>query len=317
MKKKDRTKAAIESRNFRRKWVSQCYAISYVENKSEAFLEGERLPIDERDLRLADSMPLKGLAVEVTLGHYYFDNTPLIGKVVDFNMWGRRLTGEEARSYSDCRRYVPRVGDLVNSTTEFDTTGSLIRKIKVDLADTLCHHENSVNHLYVHTPFRRQVDAKEACDKYLMNSMAGPFEDIDNDWRLFHQMASNNSAVRSLCWAGGRVLFWQSYKHHKDPEVKGYNFVYGSTGKQLQISPWRRNAPNNDISQDICTVSYHNTLPYNACWIDTDCERSQQWSACSGCWLPHTIFKGVTIHLRGLCEKSIFDTKYQVGCSDG
>ena len=29
------------------------------------------------------------LPMIVRLGHYYFDNKPLIGKIVDFNMWDR------------------------------------------------------------------------------------------------------------------------------------------------------------------------------------------------------------------------------------
>ena len=308
-----RTRMKIDSRNFRRKWVSQCIAIDFVNNKTEAYLDGRRIDFN-RFIRATNGKmsEAKDLAMVVTLGHYYFDNKPLIGKIVDVNIWSRYLTDDEGRNYSDCKVYIPRAGDLVNSSTKFMVTGTLVKPFSVESDTILCNIENSINHLFLHAPFKRQIKAREACDKYALDSMAGPFQDIDVDWKLFHKRASSNPAVRQFCWTGGRMLHWQSYMSYHSPEVKDYNFVNVITNETLKFSPWRASQPNDRLRKNLCVLSYIG-LPHNACWYDMSCVQSSwQWAGCVGCWLPHTAFDGVVIYMRGLCEKSLFDTEYQV-----
>ena len=160
---------ATDLGNYRRKWTSHCYGLSFDQNKISAFLDGRKLNLAEKVGPVSEMLSNpKGGPVVVTLGHYEFDDTPLIGRIVDFNMWGRYLTDDEARTYSDCLRHVPRTGDLIDSSADFNISGGLIDRIGIDFEVTACGHENSVNHLYLHVPFKRQLDAKEACDRYQM-----------------------------------------------------------------------------------------------------------------------------------------------------
>ena len=294
--------------NFQRKWVSQCHVVSLAERKATAFLDGRRIGQVIAANKLTEEHLLKPQEpLLVTLGNFIFDDTPLIGKMVDFSMWSRHLTEEEAVRYSDCNQYVKRTGDLINGTTEFNLAGYNVKRITVDSKEVLCNHETSINQLFLHAPFVTQTDAKEACDKYLINSMAGPFTDIDGDWKLFHEKGSANKAMRKFCWVGGRILVWQSYRRFKQADVKSSNFFHVGTNEALQIEPWQPSQPD----KDLCIMGYLG-FPHTSNWRAFPCEQTWQWSGCAGCWLPNTFSKGINIYLRGLCVKTLFDTVYQV-----
>ena len=74
------------------------------------------------------------LPLVVRLGRYYYDDTPLLGKIVDFNMWDRVLTEQEMSNYSQCgdQEYTATPpGNLINSNTLWNITGTLINKIEL------------------------------------------------------------------------------------------------------------------------------------------------------------------------------------------
>lgn len=73
------------------KWTWMCLALDFPGDRWELFLNGEKV----EEVR-SKSKPLDGkfsnnteLPMVVRIGHYYFDNKPIIGKIVDFHMWTR------------------------------------------------------------------------------------------------------------------------------------------------------------------------------------------------------------------------------------
>ena len=77
-----------ETNNVRLKWLSICFNINYTEGTMELFLNGETLwPKVRKPMELPPDWEISPMIVR--LGRYYFDDTPLIGKIVDFNMWDR------------------------------------------------------------------------------------------------------------------------------------------------------------------------------------------------------------------------------------
>ena len=78
--------------------------------------------------------------------------------------------------FSNCEMMEEKRGNLINSKTEFNITGTLIKPIEVPFTDTLCGRRNVRNTLNVHVPFLSFSDAKKACDKFSLGSMVGPFE---------------------------------------------------------------------------------------------------------------------------------------------
>lgn len=68
-----------------------CLSLDFSGNKWNLFVNGKEIEDSKAKLR-----PLNGkmsdaadLPMVVRLAHYYFDNKPIIGQIVDFNMWDR------------------------------------------------------------------------------------------------------------------------------------------------------------------------------------------------------------------------------------
>ena len=104
------------------------------------FLNGEKLL---QKSRKAMALPANSSSVPlvVRLGRYYFDETPLLGKIVDFNMWDRVLSEEEMSNYSQCgeKEYTATPpGNLINQDTVWNITGSLINKIQLSADQIDC-----------------------------------------------------------------------------------------------------------------------------------------------------------------------------------
>ena len=73
------------------KWISICITIDFKNDDRVFYLNGRIRKGRGRALR-----PMNGklsnataLPMVVRLGHYFFDNKPLIGKLVDVNIWSR------------------------------------------------------------------------------------------------------------------------------------------------------------------------------------------------------------------------------------
>ena len=73
------------------KWISLCIAIDFKNDDRVFYLNGMKRKGRGRALR-----PMNGklsnataLPMVVRLGHYFFDNKLLIGKLVDVNIWTR------------------------------------------------------------------------------------------------------------------------------------------------------------------------------------------------------------------------------------
>ena len=66
-------------------------AVDFVLDKFSLYINGQKSPPPSSKLRpLTGKMSdAKDLPLIVRMGHYYFDNKPIIGRMVDINMWDR------------------------------------------------------------------------------------------------------------------------------------------------------------------------------------------------------------------------------------
>ena len=73
------------------KWISLCIAIDFKHDDRVMYLDGKNRNGRGRVLRLMNGKLSNATALPmvVRLGHYFFDNKPLIGKLVDVNIWSR------------------------------------------------------------------------------------------------------------------------------------------------------------------------------------------------------------------------------------
>ena len=76
------------AKNIRLKWLAICLNFNYVNGTVDMFLNGKKNQQKiKKPIILPDDSEKKPLIIR--FGYYYFDNTPLIGKVVDINVWDR------------------------------------------------------------------------------------------------------------------------------------------------------------------------------------------------------------------------------------
>ena len=90
----DFTFNATETSNIRQKWLSICFNINFIEGSIELFLNGN--PLLQKETNNSKQWLKLGLPPDwqitpmiVRLGRYFFDGSPMIGKIVDFNLWER------------------------------------------------------------------------------------------------------------------------------------------------------------------------------------------------------------------------------------
>lgn len=293
--------------NTKLKWISCCLSFDFANKKIRLDVNGKHLNTVEN----IEIEPEKG-ETTVFMGYRKFDNNPMIGKMTDINVWDRLLTKQEGLQYSSCQNYIEKQGDIINKTTRYNITGSLIEQISVPVNDFLCTLDNTRITLYVHAPFLNFRDAKEACDKFYFNSIIGPFTDIKKDWIYFHLEANENAAVKKYCWNGGRHLHWMPYE---DQSQNLSNFIHIITNQKLNsaLVPLSPRFPSSNEFYGKCMMAYLGILNFDESWVNWKCQHSSyEWAGCVACWLPNTPNSSVVLNLRGICKRSKLDEVYQV-----
>ena len=88
------TQSTYQDYNLRNKWNSFCMSIDFTNDKCDLYINGKAnttyLHRQARKLneRFSDR---KDLPMVIRLGHYYFDNKPILGTILDFHIWDRYL----------------------------------------------------------------------------------------------------------------------------------------------------------------------------------------------------------------------------------
>ena len=79
--------------NVQLNWLSICFSISFESDTMILLLNGEKIQSSNKRKSLIEvSGRTDSSSLIVELGSYHFDDTMLIGKIVDVNMWDRYLT---------------------------------------------------------------------------------------------------------------------------------------------------------------------------------------------------------------------------------
>ena len=86
--KSDFLSNGTSAKNIRLKWLSICLNFNYLNGTVGMYLNGE-----ETTQRIKKPITLpenhEDVPLIIRFGHYYYDDTPLIGTIVDINMWDR------------------------------------------------------------------------------------------------------------------------------------------------------------------------------------------------------------------------------------
>ena len=79
-----------DTKNIRLKWLALCINLDFSSGNTQLFLNGQEMP----GRKLGNtSLPVEAATTPliVRIGKLYTDSTPLIGKIVDINMFDRYL----------------------------------------------------------------------------------------------------------------------------------------------------------------------------------------------------------------------------------
>ena len=77
------------AKNIRLKWLAICLNFDYVNGTVEMFLNGKKSPQKIRKPIVLPKDSDGTTPLIIRFGQYFYDDTPLIGKVVDINVWDR------------------------------------------------------------------------------------------------------------------------------------------------------------------------------------------------------------------------------------
>lgn len=191
--------------NVQLKWLSICFNIDYDQGTMEMYLNGKPLPGIQRKPMAqptnADTAPLV-----VRLGHYYFDDTPLIGKIFDFNLWSRLLTSEEMERFTECKTLYEETpeGDLINKNTDWTISGTLIKPVTISEESIVCENRT----LLLPIRYRTISDALSVCEA--LGEKGDFLKQFSSfaEWQKFYNHVLDSPAMNKYCKHGGRYMMW-------------------------------------------------------------------------------------------------------------
>lgn len=301
-----------DSSNLLQKWLSICVNIDYDEGYIQSWINGERLEQHNNTLEYPNTN-----SMTVRLAKYYADGAPLIGKIVDFNMWDKVLSEEEMSSYTKCNPHhaqIPIVGNLINPSTQWDISGTLIERVDVPEEEIACLNRT----VFIPIRYQKMEEAMEICEilgeegDYLK-----PFDNFDEYKKLYKYFKSDPTMLKH-CAHGGRHFFWLPYQENTPREAgEPSNVTFYKSNQQLTMNDaWRpNNGPLKSTKQINPCVMARMEYDVDESWQNKACEMDSlnydSWG-CTACTFPLHFKKNNLFHLRGLCFRTGFDQEYMI-----
>ena len=75
---------------------------------------------------------------DLKFGNYPVDNQPLFGYIADINVWDRKLNANEMEQLSNCQQMESLHGNVVNMTSKFVISGTLISFVEMESVEMEC-----------------------------------------------------------------------------------------------------------------------------------------------------------------------------------
>ena len=252
--------------------------------------------------------------MSISIGRYYFDKNPLIGKMVNFNIWNTTMDSDELTRRTQCNETFIDEGSVINRNSNWSLSGSLSKKVSVNVNETYCDKIYKNVFLPISSITRKQ--AESLCRKIGQQScIAGNFDRTEDFDTYYYDLFKNQRFVK-FCGSSdnGRLKTWIPYKIDVDKNV----FIHDKSTKPLlpnQVDkyyvPWYQ-GPKEKVNEDHfnggCGAAYFGiTEKYRNLYQD-NCN----FKMCSTCEIPTSSETTPILSLKGICENSLFDEFYQV-----
>ena len=291
------------SRNSLRKWTHACVIGDFKNEKLTLVLNGKK--INETEFKFSKSLPkdyfseelrlsgqiLPGFAVE--FGRSVYDSNPIIGELLDINVWDHSLNEEAMEAITNCKKIEMKVGNLINMTSPFNVTGPLCQPIELAKEELSCQYTNK--DLLLPARANTFSAALKQCDRLLKNSF-GPLFKTPENYALLYKRIQNlpkTEGFKDFCWFGGSVLVWLPYK--KASGKTTWNHIIDGSELVWDTTLYAVEKPSTEVeAKDVCLRWYTGPLAAklrHAHWHDCYEKHTLDWSPCVTCSVPHTLGK--------------------------
>ena len=131
-----------------RKWIKVCASYDFEKNEGQVAMNGQvselaKNPTTSPNFNGSfDGGMIKNASPDtdmfIIFGRYFFDRNPFIGFIANINAWDRSMDATELAQRTSCQHSQdPDQGNLVNEASNWNLTGSLVKKISIPLGKFL------------------------------------------------------------------------------------------------------------------------------------------------------------------------------------
>ena len=307
--------------NFLRKWSKVCIAYDFEKNEGQAAFNGVVSPLiknpetgpnfngtfDAGTITNAE----QNSDLIIIIGRYSFDKNPFIGYLANVNVWDFQMNAEELRENTVCGNVNRDQGSLVNSISNWNLTGSLVKKKSFTKEETKCIAGENIINAFLPIPELTKQDALDLCRKLGQDVyIAGNFE-TKADFDVYYEELQANQKYLDNCgfYDNGRIKTWLPYKRSNDSS----NLIHEITRNTLLLESENKfylkwyygphlTSPMHP-HKDHCTAAYFGLVPKYQNIEESGCEQKK----CTACELRNSFEKTSALKLNGLCKYSFFD----------
>ena len=307
--------------NVVKKWTKFCISYDFEKNQAQAAVNGHVSEI-VKDPKTRpnyngtyDKTLLKNAGPDskmiLILGHYAFNRNPFIGDIANINVWDRSLNASELAKKTNCMETDLEQGSMINETSAWELTGTLVSKISVNPEYAKCTRKNQIYNAFLPIAQLTHEDATDLCQKLGKDvHIAGDFETVE-DFDYFYDGLYRNQKYMDACnfYDSGRLRTWLPYK----PNEMRTELVHVTTGvslfkgKETFYTTWYA-GPLTTLEPHGCTEAYFGLVKRYQNIREDPCSAKK----CTACEIHNSHQLTSTLKLNGLCKLTFFDTKYTI-----
>ena len=302
------------------KWNRICMSFDFLRHEAQVAFNGhlsEKVS-NVHAIALEDPIDInnqtfKPKFVSISVGRYYFDKTPLIGRIVNINVWNRTMLSEELIQRTQCNETFVDDGSVINRFSNWTLSGLLSKNISVNVNETNGVENRDSKNVFFPISALSRSKAESLCKRIGQHAfIAGNFESR-KDFDSYYDDLLKNKRFISMCGFSdnGRLMTWIPYKI----DLAKNEFVHDRTKKPLlphqmdkYYVPWYQ-GPKEEVNGDhfwgTCGAAYFGIIEKYRNLYQDNCESKK----CTTCEIPKAT---PIMTLRGICENSFFDKVYQV-----
>ena len=303
------------------RWNRICLSFDFLRHEAQGALNGQlsEKVTNLHAIALEDTVnneTFKAKFMSMSVGRYYFDKNPLIGKMVNINIWNRTMDSEELIKRTQCNETFVDNGSIINRFSEWHLSGTLTKNISVNANETNCIKKRESKNVFFPISALSKSKAESLCKKIGQQTfIAGNFESREDFDNYYDDLFLNRRFVKFCGHSdNGRLVTWIPYKMDVDKR----EFIHDKSMKPLLFNqvekyyvPWYqgpKEVVNKDHFEGLCGAAYFGIVEKYRNLYQDDC-RSKK---CTTCEIPTSPETTPILSLRGLCEHSFLDKVYQV-----